>query len=146
MDITNQEESTGFLLYNLTTLLQRRMKRELDVLDITHMQFVLLATLKRLSKTNKPITQIEIATESKADKMMVSKVLRTLQTKGFVTREEHSTDTRAKTILLTKEGNLMLKKGFGIVKKVEKDFFECLEKQTASFNANIKTLISKNQD
>ena len=46
MDIINQEESTGFLLYNLTTLLQRRMKRELDVLDITHMQFVLLATLK----------------------------------------------------------------------------------------------------
>ncbi len=146
MDITNQEESTGFLLYNLTTLLQRRMKRELDVLDITHMQFVLLATLKRLSKSNKPITQIEIATESKADKMMVSKVLRNLQTKGFVTREEHSTDTRAKTILLTKEGNLMLQKGFAIVKKVEKDFFECLEKQTGSFNANIKTLISKNQD
>jgi DNA-binding MarR family transcriptional regulator len=146
MDITNQEESTGFLLYNLTTLLQRRMKRELDVLDITHMQFVLLATLKRLSKNNKAVRQIEIATESKADKMMVSKVLRTLQTKRFVTREEHSTDTRAKTIILTNEGNLMLQKGFGIVKKVEKDFFECLEKQTTSFNANIKTLISKNQD
>ena len=146
MDIINQEESTGFLLYNLTTLLQRRMKRELDVLDITHMQFVLLATLKRLSKTNKAITQIEIATESKADKMMVSKVLRTLQTKGLVTREEHSTDTRAKTILLTNEGDLMLQKGFVIVKKVEKDFFECLEKQTDPFNANIKTLISKNQD
>jgi DNA-binding MarR family transcriptional regulator len=132
MDITNQEESTGFLLYNLTTLLQRRMKRELDVLDITHMQFVLLATLKRLSKSNKPITQIEIATESKADKMMVSKVLRNLQTKGFVTREEHSTDTRAKTILLTKEGNLMLQKGFAIVKKVEKDFFKC--KSSKSLN------------
>lgn len=146
MDIINQEESTGFLLYNLTTLLQRRMKRELDVLDITHMQFVLLATLKRLSKNSKAITQIEIATESKADKMMVSKVLRTLQTKGFVTREEHSTDTRAKNILLTKEGNLMLQKGFTIVKKVEKSFFECLEKRTASFNANIKTLISNNQD
>ena len=146
MDIINQEESTGFLLYNLTTLLQRRMKRELDALDITHMQFVLLATLKRLSKNNKVITQIEIATESKADKMMVSKVLRTLQTKGFVTREEHTTDTRAKTILLTKEGNLMLQKGFAIVKKVEKDFFECLEKQTESFNSNIKTLISNNQD
>ena len=146
MDIINQEESTGFLLYNLTTLLQRRMKRELDVLDITHMQFVLLATLKRLSKNNKAITQIEIATESKADKMMVSKVLRTLQTKGFVTREEHTTDTRAKTILLTTEGNLILQKGFAIVKKVEKIFFECLEKQTESFNSNIKTLIYSNQD
>ena len=146
MDLQNQEESTGFLLYNLTTLLQRRMKRELDILDITHMQFVLLATLKRLSKNSKAVTQIEIATESKADKMMVSKVLRTLQTKGFVTREEHSTDTRAKTILLTQSGNLMLIKGFTIVKKVEKDFFDCLDTQTEIFNSAIKLLITANQD
>lgn len=146
MDLQNQEESTGFLLYNLTTLLQRRMKRELDTLDITHMQFVLLATLKRLSKNSKAVTQIEIATESKADKMMVSKVLRTLQTKGFVTREEHSTDTRAKTILLTQSGNVMLQKGFAIVKKVEKDFFSCLDNQTETFNTAIKLLILTNQD
>jgi hypothetical protein len=122
MDIVNQEESTGFLLYNLTTLLQRRMKRELDTLDITHMQFVLLATLKRLSKNSKTVTQIEIA------------------------REEHSTDTRAKTILLTQSGNLMLNKGFTIVKKVEKEFFGCLDKQTETFNTAIKLLISTNQD
>jgi len=146
MEIINQEESIGFLLYNLTTLLQRRMKRELDTLDITHMQFVLLATLKRLSKKSKAVTQIEIATESKADKMMVSKVLRTLQTKGYITREEHSTDTRAKTILLTQSGNIMLTKGFTIVKKVEKEFFGCLDKQTGIFNTAIKLLISTNQD
>ena len=146
MDILNQEESTGYLLYNLTTLLQRKMKRELDTLDITHMQFVLLATLKRLSKNSKAVTQIDIATESKADKMMVSKVLRTLQTKGFVTREEHSTDTRAKTISLTQSGTLMLTEGFIIVKKVEKDFFDCLDKQTETFNTAIKLLISTNQD
>lgn len=146
MEIINQEESIGFLLYNLTNLLQRRMKRELDTLDITHMQFVLLATLKRLSKKSKAVTQIEIATESKADKMMVSKVLRTLQTKGYITREEHSTDTRAKTILLTQSGNIMLTKGFTIVKKVEKEFFGCLDKQTGIFNTAIKLLISTNQD
>ena len=146
MNIINQEESTGFLLYNLTTFLQRRMKRELDTLDITHMQFVLLATIKRLSKNSKAVTQIEIATESKADKMMVSKVLRTLQTKGYITREEHSTDTRAKTILLTQSGNIMLTKGFTIVKKVEKEFFGCLDKQTGIFNTAIKLLISTNQD
>ncbi len=146
MDLQNQEESTGFLLYNLTTLLKRKIKRELDILDITHMQFVLLATLKRLSKNSKAVTQIEIATESRADKMMVSKVLRTLQTKGFVTREEHATDTRAKIILLTQSGNLMLNKGFSIVKKVEKDFFGCLDKQTEIFNSAIKLLIKTNQD
>ena len=127
MDITNQEESTGFLLYNLTTLLQRRMKRELDLLDITHMQFVLLATLKRLSKSNKPITQIEIATESKADKMMVSKVLRTLQTKGFVTRKENSKSTRQKTNMLKKEEKQMQQRRFELEKRMS-DLLETMDR------------------
>lgn len=35
---------------------------------------------------------------------MVSKVLRTLEDKGFITRKEHETDTRAKVISLTING------------------------------------------
>jgi DNA-binding MarR family transcriptional regulator len=141
----NQEESTGYLLYNLTTILQRKMKRELDKLSITHMQFVLLATIQKLSNTNKTISQIEIANESKTDKMMVSKVLRTLQTKEFITRNEHQTDTRSKTIELTKNGEIIFEKAFVIVKQVERNFFQYIESHKIEFNENLKTLISQNQ-
>ena len=83
---------------------QRQIKKALDPLDITHTQFVLLASLAWLAKTKPTVTQIDIAHHSNTDKMMVSKVLRTLQAKGLVSRQEHETDTRAKTITLTDEG------------------------------------------
>lgn len=140
------EESTGYLLYHLTNLLQRTMKRELDKIELTHTQFIILATVFRLSQKNKNVTQIDIANESKTDKMMVSKILRTLQNKNLLTRQEHSTDTRAKIILLTEDGKTLFKQAFSIVKNVEKSFFEPLSQNKEAFNSSIKILLTSNQD
>lgn len=144
--IRMNEESTGYLLYHLTTLLQRTMKRELDKIELTHTQFIILATLFRLSQINKNVTQVDIANESKTDKMMVSKILRTLQNKNLLTRQEHSTDTRAKIIMLTEEGKTLFKQAFSIVKGVEKKFFEPLAQKKDDFNVSINLLLNSNQD
>jgi DNA-binding MarR family transcriptional regulator len=77
--------------------------------------------------------------------MMVSKVLRTLEAKEFITRNEHLTDTRTKTIELTENGEILFEKAFVIVKQVEKDFFQHIESHKTAFNENLKTLISQNQ-
>ena len=145
MNITNQEGNTGYLLYHLTMILQRKMKRELDKLDITHTQFIVIATLYKLTKNSEAVTQIDIANESKTDRMMVSKILRTLQEKGYVTRQEHLTDTRAKTISLTDNGRIVFQKAFIIVQQVGQDFFKCLNEQTKPFNDILKIIISHNQ-
>lgn len=142
---TIEGDSTGYLLYHLTMLMQRKMKKKLDKLDITHTQFVILASLHILSEKGNSVTQIEIANQSRMDKMMVSIVLRTLQKKGLVTRQVHATDTRAKTINITNEGEILFKKAFKIVKEVEASFFACLENDAKIFNGTIKTLISNNQ-
>ncbi|MDO7743938.1 MAG: MarR family transcriptional regulator, partial [Pedobacter sp.] len=73
------DDSPGYLLGQLTTLWQRKLKRVLDPLDLTQTQFVLLAALAWLSKENDAVTQIDIANQGNADRMMVSKVLRTLE-------------------------------------------------------------------
>ena len=142
---TIEGDSTGYLLYHLTMLMQRKMKKKLDKLDITHTQFVILASLYILSEKGKSVTQIEIANQSRMDKMMVSLVLRTLQKKGFVTRQEHSTDTRAKTIVITDEGKKTFRKAFRVVKEVEEIFFSCIENDVNTFNDKIKILILNNQ-
>jgi DNA-binding MarR family transcriptional regulator len=98
------------LLWQVTMLWQRKIKKGLDTIDITHTQFVLLASLAWLLNKNDSVTQTAIADHSKTDRMMVSKVLRTLQQKGFVQRQEHVTDTRAKTIWLTPKGETVLQK------------------------------------
>ncbi len=139
------EESSGYLLWQVTTLWQRKIKRQLDTIDLTHTQFVLLATLAWLSKSQSIVTQIEIANHSKTDRMMVSKVLRTLQEKGLITRKEHETDTRAKAISLSEKGVIVLQKALVLVEQVDIEFFSSLNLEASSFNKNMLVLISENQ-
>lgn len=138
------EESSGYLLWQVSMHWQRKMKKELDKLDITHTQFVLLAALAWLAKSSSLVTQVDIANHSNTDRMMVSKVLRTLQKKGLIARKEHETDTRAKCISLTKEGSLVLQKAILLVAQVDKDFFSSLGANTEAFNAHMLQLIREN--
>lgn len=138
-------DSPGYLLGQLTMLWQRKQKKVLDPLDLTHTQFVLLAALGWLSKKSNAVTQVDIANQSNADRMMVSKVLRTLEEKGFITRQEHETDTRAKAIRLTANGEVVLQKAIIEVENADLIFFGLLEAKLPSFNKNMVQLIDKNK-
>lgn len=138
-------DSPGYLLGQVTMLWQRKQKRVLDPLDLTHTQFVLLAALGWLSRENNAVTQVDIANQSNTDRMMVSKVLRTLEEKKFITRQEHETDTRAKTIQLTKSGTETLQKAIKKVEKADLDFFSVLEKKLSGFNSNLVILTDENK-
>lgn len=139
-------DSPGFLLGQVTMLWQRKLKKVLDPLDLTHTQFVLLAALGWLSKNNNSVTQVDIARQSNADRMMVSKVLRTLEEKDFITRQENEKDTRAKTIRLTTKGEKVLQKSIIAVENADLDFFATIETKLTSFNKNMVQLIDQNQD
>lgn len=139
-------DSPGFLLGQVTLLWQRKLKKVLDPLDLTHTQFVLLAALGWLSKNNNSVTQVDIARQSNADRMMVSKVLRTLEEKDFITRQENEKDTRAKTTRLTTKGEKVLQKSIIAVENADLDFFATIETKLTSFNKNMVQLIDQNQD
>ena len=139
-------DSPGYLLGQLTTLWQRKLKKVLDPLNLTQTQFVLLAALGWLLKKNDVVTQVEIAIQSNADRMMVSKVLRTLEEKKFISRQEHPTDTRAKIIKLTNEGATVLQKALTTVENADIEFFSALGDKLPSFNQNIAKLIEKNKN
>jgi DNA-binding MarR family transcriptional regulator len=141
---TIDEQSVGYLLYHLTALLHRTVKKELDRLNITHTQFIILATLYRLENGNDIITQIDIARESQTDKMMVSKILRNLIQKKLVTRSEHSSDTRAKVIQITPLGESLFKEAYQIIKKVETKFFEPLANDKLKFANQISLILKSN--
>ena len=142
----NPEESSGYLLWQVSMRWQLKMKRSLDTLNLTHTQFALLAALAWLSRTEKIVTQIDIANHSHTDRMMVSKVLRTLETKGFIHREEHSDDTRAKVISLSNSGREILQQALKIVEETDNKFFSSLQSNTNSFNSILLRLINGNSD
>lgn len=138
-------DSPGYLLGQVTMLWQRKLKKVLDPLDLTQTQFVMLAAVGWLSKKSNAVTQIDIANQSNADRMMVSKVLRTLEDKQFLTRQEHETDTRAKTIRLTAAGETVLQKAIIEVENADRNFFSALNEKLATFNSNMLTLIERNK-
>lgn len=139
-------DSPGYLLGQVTMLWQRKIKKVLDPLNLTQTQFVLLAALGWLSKKNNAVTQVDIANQGNADRMMVSKVLRTLQEKKFISRQEHPTDTRAKVIRLTNEGSKVLQIALTAVENADIDFFSALGNKLSSFNQNMVKLTEQNKD
>ena len=143
---SDPNDSPGYLLGQLTMFWQRKQKKVLDPLDLTQTQFVLLAALGWLSKKKKSVTQVDIANQSNADRMMVSKVLRTLEEKGFIQRREHETDTRAKTIILTTSGALILQKALIEIEHADLDFFSALGNRLSLFNKNMVQLIDRNSE
>ncbi|RBQ06661.1 MarR family winged helix-turn-helix transcriptional regulator [Pedobacter miscanthi] len=139
-------DSPGYLLGQLTMLWQRKLKRVLDPLDLTHTQFALLCALAWLSRESDNVTQVDIANQGNADRMMVSKVLRTLEEKKFITRKEHKTDTRAKTISLTASGETVLQKAIIMVENADLSFFSMLDKDLPGLNAKMAALIEQNKN
>ncbi|MFN3445858.1 MAG: MarR family winged helix-turn-helix transcriptional regulator, partial [Bacteroidia bacterium] len=121
-------------------------KKVLDPLNLTQTQFILLTALGWLSKQNDNVTQVDIANQSNSDRMMVSKVLRTLEEKKFISRQEHQTDTRAKVIRLTDEGAKVLQKSLTAIENADIDFFSTIGNKLSSFNLTMVNLIEQNKD
>lgn len=117
------EDSPGFLLWQTTMIWQRQIKRALEIHDISHPQFVIMATLIWFEAHGYDTTQIRIVHWSKLDKMTVSKSLRKLVALGYVNRIQHETDTRAKNVSLTEKGKEMVRKLVPIVEEVDSTFF-----------------------
>lgn len=138
-------DSPGYLLGQLTLLWQRKQKKVLDPIELTQTQFALLCALAWLSNNSNNVTQIDIANQTNFDRMMVSKVLRTLEEKKFVTRQEHEIDTRAKIIRLTNIGEKVLQKAITEIENADIDFFASLNIKLAQFNKNMAQLINKNK-
>ena len=135
-------QSTGFLLWKVNNLWQREIKKTLKKYNLTHTQFVVLASTVWLSKNNSKVTQVEIAKQIEIDKMMTSNVLRTLEKNGFLKRKEHKTDTRAKTIKPTEKGIDILQKAVKEVEDFDSRFFGKID-NTLEFNSKLIKLLAE---
>ena len=141
--VDKAEDSSGFLLWQLTNLWQREIKKVLEVHGITHSQYVLLASIHWLSLNNMEVTQIILSSNTKIDPMTTSTVLRTLQNKGYIKRVEHPTDTRAKIVGLTEEGKEVIKKAVITVENFDRSFFSVLGSSQGNFNKELITLLGQ---
>jgi DNA-binding MarR family transcriptional regulator len=126
--VVTPEQSPGLLLWQTTITWQRLIKEALADYDVTHPQFVILAILLWFSEKKQVVNQTMITDVSKLDKMTISQSLKKLAASTLVSRREHETDTRAKSVFLTKQGKTLSAKLVGIVESIDSDFFGRLNK------------------
>jgi DNA-binding MarR family transcriptional regulator len=117
-------ESPGFLLWHATLRWQRGISQALAPLDLTHVQFVLLACTWWLNQQGQRPTQIALAAQAGTDVKMTSQVLRSLERKGLIAREVDSADTRALRLCVTRRGARLAPRAIAVVERVDAEFFE----------------------
>jgi DNA-binding MarR family transcriptional regulator len=117
-------ESPGFLLWHATLRWQRGISQALAPLDLTHVQFVLLACTWWLNQQGQRPSQTALAAFAGTDVKMTSQVLRSLERKGLVEREVDRADTRALRLRVTRRGARLAPRALALVEQVDADFFE----------------------
>ena len=117
-------ESPGFLLWHATLRWQRGISKALAPLDLTHVQFVLLACTWWLNGQGQRPSQVAVAAFAGTDVKMTSQVLRSLERKGLVEREVDRTDARALRLRVTRRGARLAPRAIALVEQVDAKFFE----------------------
>jgi len=125
--VRGPQNSPGFLLWQVTLRWQRLITAALRPLELTHVQFVLLAAVWWLSdQAESPSglpSQRAVAAHAAADVMMTSQVLRTLETRGLVTRAPDPADARVKRLTVTDTGRQLAEQAVTLVEAADKKFF-----------------------
>src|SRR5437870_4629489 len=116
-------DSPGFLLWHATLRWQRDIAQALAPLDLTHVQFVLLACTWWLNRHGQRPTQIALAAFAGTDVKMTSQVVRSLERKGLVEREVDAADTRARRLRVTRRGARLAPRAIALVEQVDAEFF-----------------------
>ncbi len=100
------------------------MAATLRPLGLTHVQFVLLASLWYLAEVTKETpTQRRLAEHAGTDLMMTSQVLRALEGHGLVTRTPDPSDARARLIRLTERGAVLATQALALVEAADARYF-----------------------
>lgn len=134
------DDSPGLLLWQVSNRWQAVVRAALAELELTHVQFVLLASLTYLSGDGNLVTQRALADWAATDPMMTSQVLRTLAAKGLVTRRGHPADGRAKVLAVTAAGAALASRAVAIVERADAWFFAPLSDGGAGFACQLRAL------
>jgi DNA-binding MarR family transcriptional regulator len=111
--------------------------------DLTHVQFVLLASLWWLSDhADEPPTQRALAQQAGTDPMMTSQVLRKLEARELITREADRRDSRARRLRLTAAGSRVLGGALADVEAVDEAYFASLGEDRGAFVRGLGALAS----
>ncbi|MFI5676829.1 MarR family winged helix-turn-helix transcriptional regulator [Streptomyces cellulosae] len=94
----------GYLVWRLANKWRTAVDQALAPLNLTHAQYVLLASLSGMERSGRQPSQRELADHTGLEALYVSKLARSLEAAGLVGRARDTEDTRVVRLALTEEG------------------------------------------
>ena len=131
--------SPGLLLWQVSNRWQAAQRAALKPLGLTHVQFVLLASLTYLADRG-PVSQKQLADHAATDPMMTSQVLRVLEERAYVVRDVDPADARARALSVTAAGAVMANRANRLVEDCDERFFARLGADLGTFSGYLSAL------
>ncbi len=125
--LEDSNDDIGYLIWKVSKYWQRGKLRLLGEFGLTGSQLELLGAIYHMSKENIEATQIILSQETGIDPMTTSTILRNLQRKGFISRRESTTDTRARIVEVTKSGSDLFERAIAKVREGQSLLFENID-------------------
>jgi DNA-binding MarR family transcriptional regulator len=119
------EESVGYRMKLALHAWTRHLDAALRPLGVTHLQFIALDAIEIFGERGEVPSQVRIAGLMQLDPMMISKILRLLEGRGYVTRRPHPDDPRANALYLTPAGKDLVHSASPVVRAAHAAFFDC---------------------
>ncbi len=117
------ENAVGFVLWRVVHRYVREIDHALAPVNLTHLQFTVLAIAAWMARAGEPVTQITLARFGDIHPMQVSQVLKALEAKSMVARSRSTPDTRAKRIEVTEAGVSALRQAMPLAVGVQSRLF-----------------------
>lgn len=101
----------AYQMWLATNAWQRIVRRKLEPLNLTHVQYTILGSLAFLLKEGKAVMQADICRFGSLDPNVTSEVVRSLVARDLVSRTPHPKDRRAVRLSLTDAGAQLYEEG-----------------------------------
>lgn len=136
------DSSATYQLWRATNRWQRAVRRVLEPLGLTHVQFMVLGVTRYLSDRHPSVTQAMVSRTADLDEMMVSQVVRTLETQGLLVRQPHPEDARARCLKITETGVAKALEAKAVVREEMEKFLAPVEEDLPVLAGLLRKLAS----
>lgn len=128
----------GHLVWRLAMKWRTAVDRALDPLGLTHAQYVVLSSLAALDRPS----QRELADHTGLEPLYVSKLARSLEAAGFISRARDAADTRTMRLALTPHGRSTVDPAIALVHSLMDRLLTPLGDRTSAFSDELRALLA----
>ena len=129
-------QSKGLTFWQTFLEWQRQSNAILSPFDLTQPQFSVLAAIGWSAAQGHIVRQQDVSNFLKMDRMLVSQIVRKLETKAFLSRMKSKVDKRSSTLFLSETGKRTLQKCVPIIEDFDEKFFDPHRQVQPQLNVN----------